>query len=112
MTDPARHQWWKKKRWWAAVVLLLIIAYPASLGPLTYCFGRGWITSTAIAPYVKPVTRRLPLPARRMFMEYLGWWRDLGFRHCQLTGAGFFDRPLGRIIVGQTNSDSDPAGWH
>lgn len=41
--DPKR-RWWRKRRWRVALAfwLMVPIAYPLSLGPLSYVTARGW----------------------------------------------------------------------
>ena len=43
MTSPSVRPWWRKKRWRVALALWLAVAYPLSVGPISYAEGRGWM---------------------------------------------------------------------
>ena len=76
---------WKRKRWWAAAVLLLLVAYPASVGPIGYGFGRGWVPSNIALAYVAPMTALFGpseySPVGAAFNDYADWWYVLGRQH-------------------------------
>lgn len=77
-----RRPWWKWKRWWAAVVVWLLVAYPASLGPVFYLFGRGAISGEAAAGYSRVYALARPDSSPTDFdRRYISWAADVGLRH-------------------------------
>jgi hypothetical protein len=64
---------WKKGRWWAVAVVFLLLSYPALLGPLRYCDGRGWTPPT--------LWQVLWAPFNWYHDSYLQWWMDLAWEH-------------------------------
>ena len=74
--SPGR-AWWKRKRWWLAAALLLVAAYPASVGPLGYGVGRGWVPRSVADAYVAPLG---PSPFQPL-LAYVRWWVELGREH-------------------------------
>lgn len=83
MDVPPRKPWWKRKRWIAAIALWLAlpVLYPFSVGPAEYAVQRGWVYSSVVAPYYRPL--RWAMRGRRVpwFAAYVSKWRELGDRH-------------------------------
>ncbi|MGC1275161.1 MAG: hypothetical protein WBC44_15765 [Planctomycetaceae bacterium] len=61
-----RRPLWMRKRWIAVAALLLASAYPASIAPLAYAVGRGWLEESVLEVYSRPV------------YEAVDWWGYLG----------------------------------
>ena len=63
-------------RTWAAVALWLAVAYPAGMGPATYCWMRGWVSPHAVGIAYRPVSAAFADGGRTeaAFRAYLGWW--------------------------------------
>ena len=77
-TEKPKRKWWRKKRWRAALLLWLAVGYPASLGPASYAYARGWLArETAYAPFwpLAHVYENTGLKA------YDHWWLALGNQH-------------------------------
>lgn len=99
MDTPEKPQrsWWRRKRWLGGIALLLCISYPASIGPLFYCSGRGWVPAEVHSVLVRPCleitirfTEILPEPWNfhfsHCYKEYRKWWWELGVKHAAEPG--------------------------
>jgi len=85
MTVPANRPWWKRKRWAALAPLVVVAAYPASLAPVGYGIGRGWVSRPFADLYVAPIEGLFGPPERtaagRALRAYAQWWLKAGERH-------------------------------
>jgi hypothetical protein len=84
MSELHRKHFWKRKRWIAAVILWLSLPalYPASLGPIGYACGRGWISREAVTEFYGPLRDMTGILGLRLQEDnYAMLWYRLGQQH-------------------------------
>lgn len=86
MNESTQRRPWRKTRWATAVGLWLVVAYPISVGPVTYANARGWLSAVAVA-HLEAAYEPLDyvvlngLPGTGTLHSYTLWAYGLGERH-------------------------------